>query len=171
MMDSGSTYHNKRISVEKAVQKLKHFCGYQERSHFEVKQKCYSLGLIKKEVEEIMSRLIEEEYLNEERFAAGYVSGKSRIKGWGRQKIRYALRLKGISDYCIKKALSALNEEEYLTGFNRQADKKWRQLQPEKDIFVKKRKWQLFLLQKGFEPEIIKTWPFPQENDAGTPSD
>ena len=84
----GSPYSPGRISPEKAMQKLKHYCGYQERSHLEVKQKLYSLGLMKKEVEELISRLIEEGYLNEERFAIHFASGKLRIKGWGRQKIR-----------------------------------------------------------------------------------
>ena len=94
---SGSTYSSGRTSPEKALQKLKHYCGYHERSHSEVRQKLYSLGLHKKEVEELIARLIEEEYLNEERFARLFASGKSRIKGWGKQKIRHELRLKGVS--------------------------------------------------------------------------
>ena len=168
---SGSAYSRGRITPEKALQKLKHFCGYQERSQSDVKQKLYSLGLPKKEVEELISRLIEEEYLNEKRFALLFASAKSRIKGWGRQKIRYELRQKGISDFCIRKALSALDETEYITSFNRLADKKWRSLQAEKNIFVKKNKWQQFLLQRGFEPALIKTWPFPEESETGTQAD
>jgi len=171
MEESGSTYSNSRISAEKALQKLKHFCGYQERSHLEVKQKLYSLGLFKKEVEELISRLVEEEYLNEERFALQFASGKSRIKGWGRQKIRFELRQNGISEFCIKKALNALDETEYTASFSRQADKKWQALLSEKNIFVRKRKWQLYLLQRGFEPALIKTWSFPKENEAGTTAD
>ncbi|HZZ74805.1 MAG TPA: RecX family transcriptional regulator, partial [Puia sp.] len=84
-----SSYPRGRISPEKALQKLKHFCGYQERSHTEVKQKLNSLGLSGKEAEELISRLIEEEYLNEERFAIAYASGKSRNNGWGRIKIKH----------------------------------------------------------------------------------
>jgi regulatory protein len=163
MADSGSSYSRGRISAEKALQKLKHFCGYQERSHAEVRQKLYALGMFKKEVEELITRLIEEEYLNEERFALGYASGKSRIKGWGKQKIRYELRQKGVSEFCISKALNAIDDQEYAAGFRRLADKKWLSLRSEKNIFVKKNKWQQFLLQRGFERDIIKTWSFPEE--------
>src|SRR5207342_2666577 len=99
---SGSVYFIWRISGEKALQKLKHFCGYQERSHADVKRKLYSMGIPKKEAEQLISRLIEEEYLNEERFAKQFASGKSRSKGWGRQKIRYELRTRGVSDHNIR---------------------------------------------------------------------
>jgi regulatory protein len=163
MATSGSSYSRGRISAEKALQKLKHYCGYQERSHAEVRQKLYSLGMLKKEVEELIACLIEEEYLNEERFALGYASGKSRIKFWGKQKIRHELRQKGVSEFSISKALNALDEREYAAGFKRLADKKWLSLRSEKNIFVKKNKWQQFLLQRGFEQAIIKTWSFPEE--------
>ena len=162
MRPSGSSYSRGRTSPEKALQKLKHYCGYQERSHAEVKQKLYSLGLFEKEAEELISRLIEEGYLDEERFAISYASGKSRNNGWGRIKIRHELQQRGISKYCILKALQSLDESEYIAGFQRLADKKWHSLRSEKNIFVKKNKWQQFLLQRGFEQSIIKTWSFPE---------
>jgi regulatory protein len=171
MTTSGSSYSKGRISTEKAFQKLKHFCGYREHSYAEARQKLYSLGLFKKEVEELISRLIEEGYLNEERFACLFASGKSRIRGWGKQKIRYELRRKGISEYLIVKALKSMDETEYAAGFKRLADKKWTALRSEKNIFVKKNKWQQFLLQRGYEPAMIKTWSFPEENEAGPTTD
>ena len=163
MPTSGSSYSRGRTSPEKALQKIKHYCGYQERSSAEVKDKLYSLGLFEKEVEELIARLIEEEYLNEERFAIAYASGKSRNNGWGRIKIRYGLKQKGISEFCILKALQSLDESEYMAGFHRIADKKWHSLQSEKNIFVKKNKWEQFLIQRGFEQSIIKTWSFPEQ--------
>lgn len=168
MDHSGSTYSRGRITAEKALQKTKHFCGYRERSHAEVKQKLYSLGLYKKEVEELISRLIEEEYLNEERFSCQFASGKCRIRGWGKVKIKYELRRKGISEFLISKAIKTLDDQEYRAIFNRQADKKWQALQAEKDIFVKKNKWQQFLLQRGFEPALIRNWSFPEEEKNGS---
>jgi regulatory protein len=159
----GSSYSRGRTSPEKALQKIKHYCGYQERSHAEVKHKLYSLGLFEKEADELIARLIEEEYLNEERFSFAFASGKSRNNGWGRIKIRHGLEQKGISKFCIQKALQSLDESEYMAGFNRIADKKWLSLQSEKNIFVKKNKWQQFLLQRGFEQSIIKTWSFPEQ--------
>jgi regulatory protein len=164
---SGPSYSRGRITPEKLLQKFKHFCGYRERSRTEVKQKLYSLGLYKKEAEELISRLIEEEYLNEERFAIQFASGKCRIKGWGKLKIRNELRQKGISEFFIKKALNSLDDLEYGAIFNRQAAKKWCGLQPEKNIFVRKNKWHQFLLQRGFEPALIRTWSFPDDSKAG----
>jgi regulatory protein len=159
---SGSSYSRGRTTPEKALQKLKHYCGYQERSHAEVKQKLYSLGLSGNDGEQLISRLIEEGYLNEERYAIAYASGKSRNNGWGRIRIKHELEQKGVSQYCIRKALQSLDESEYLAGFQRVADKKWLSLQYERDIFVKKNKWQQFLLQRGFEHSIINTWSFPE---------
>jgi len=167
MAIQGSSFRPGRVSKEKALQKLKHYCSYQERNHGEVKQKLYSLGLFKKEVEEVLSDLIQEGYLNEERYAIQFASGKFRIKGWGKQKILYALKQKGASPYCIKKALEGIDETEYLRSFNRQADKKWGSLQSEKNIFAKKTRWRNYLLQKGFESALMNTFSFPESPCTG----
>src|SRR6476619_3411710 len=99
----------KRLNKEQAMQKLKHYCGYQERSHIEAREKLYSFGLYKQEVEECISRLIEEDYLNEERFAIAYARGKFRMKGWGKNKIIQSLKEKRVSGYCINKALKEID--------------------------------------------------------------
>jgi regulatory protein len=143
-----------RVSKEKALQKIRHFCGYQERSHSEVKEKLYSLGLWKSEVEELLSQLIEEDYLNEERFAMTFAGGKFRMKQWGRIKIRSELKKRNVSDYCIRKALASIDEEDYQITLEKLADKKLLTLKGEKNIFIKKRKLQDWLLQKGFEYEL-----------------
>jgi regulatory protein len=161
MENAESSYFKGSISPEKALQKLKHYCGYQERTHYEVKQKLYSLGLSKKNAEQIILQLIEENYLNEERFATTFASGKLRIKGWGKIKITHELRQKKISEYCIRKALNSIDKIEYIQVFKRQADKKWRLLHREKNIFVKKSKWRSYLLQRGFEPPVIQSWNIP----------
>ena len=158
MVKSGSSLFRGKVSVEMAVQKLKHYCGYQERCHNEVRQKLYTLGLGKKEVEDVTVKLIEEGYLNEERFARQFASGKSRIKGWGRKKIQLELRQKGISEYCIDLALKTLDNKEYESVFQRAATKKWEMLKREKNIFVRKNKLRLWLLQKGFESSLIENW-------------
>jgi regulatory protein len=145
----------KHLSKEQALQKAKHYCGYQERSHKEVKEKLYSFGLWKKDVEELISTLIEENYLNEERYAIAFARGKFRMKHWGRIKIKYELQQKYISPYCIKKAMKELSEEEYQKTFSKLANERWASLKSEKNIFIKKRKTQDYLLQKGFEHELI----------------
>ena len=85
------------IPGEKALLKIKRYCAYQERSHKEVMDKLYSWGFYKKEAELLLSQLIEEGYLNEERFAILFAGGKFRIKHWGKKKIEQALKEKQVS--------------------------------------------------------------------------
>ncbi len=142
-------------SPEQALQKARHYCAYQERCHSEVKEKLYSLGLRKKEVEEAIATLIEENYLNEERFAIQFAGGHFRMKSWGKVKIRYELRGKQVSEYNIKKALADIPEEDYEQALARLMEQKWETLKGEKNIFIKKRKAQDYLLQKGYESDRV----------------
>ncbi len=148
--------YQQKLTPGQALQKIKHYCAYQERSHAEVKEKLYGFGLYKKEVEPIISTLIEENYLNEERFAIAYAGGHFRSKDWGRVKIKYQLKQKQVSEYCIKKALKAIDEEDYQKTLQRLFDLKLKSLKSEKNIFIKKRKLQDHLLQKGFETELVR---------------
>jgi regulatory protein len=146
----------KNIGTEKAWQKIKHYCAYQERNHTETKQKLYGFGLYKQEVEELLSRLIEENYLNEERYAIAFAGGKFRMKQWGRGKIKYELQQKRVSAYCIKKAMLAIEEKEYGDCLQKLATSKLATLKSENNIFVKKTKLRNYLMQKGFEPALIQ---------------
>ncbi|MBC8034440.1 MAG: RecX family transcriptional regulator [Chitinophagaceae bacterium] len=147
--------YKQTLSKEQALQKARYFCGYQERTHQEVKEKLYTFGLRKVEVEELLSTLIEDNYLNEERFAIQYAGGRFRIKCWGKVKIRYELKQKQISEYCIKKAIANIDDEAYQATFLRLAEEKKESLKSEKNLFTKKRKIQDYLLQKGYERELI----------------
>src|SRR5690606_5731225 len=89
------------LTKEQAMQKLRHFCAYQERCHSEVRERLFSLGVWMRDHDEIIAGLIEDNYLNEERFAIQYAGGHYRMKQWGRVKIKYALKQKGVSEYCI----------------------------------------------------------------------
>lgn len=142
------------VSVPAALQKIKHYCGYQERCHAEVKEKLYSFGLWKKDVETILAQLIEENYLNEERFAQLFAGGKFRMKQWGRVKIKYELKQKHISEYCIKKGLKEINEDDYQKTLHKLAAAKWKSLKSDKNIFSKKSKTMNYLLQKGYEASL-----------------
>lgn len=143
------------IGTEKALEKIKHFCSYQERNHREVKEKLFSFGLYKDQVEELISVLIQENFLNEERFATAFARGKFRMKGWGKVKIKYELKQHGISDYCIKNALSTIDDEDYIVAFEKSFQEKLKTLRSEKNIFIKKKKLQSFLMQRGFETGLI----------------
>lgn len=145
----------KNIGMEKAWQKIQHYCAYQERSHAETRDKLYTLGLYKQEAESLLTKLIEENYLNEERFAIAFASGHFRIKQWGRVKIQYALGQKKVSPYCIKKALAGIDEADYEQTLTKLATAKLATLKSEKNIFIKKAKLQNYLLQKGYEGAMI----------------
>ena len=149
------TFERKNIGTEQAFRKIKHYCAYAERSHSETKQKLYSFGLFKNEVELLMSQLVEENYLNEERYAIAFAGGHFRMKQWGRTKIKYELKLKGVSEYCIKKALAAIPAEDYQKTFQKLAETKLCDLKGEQNIFTKKKKLQNYLAGKGYEFEMI----------------
>ncbi|MGZ3838982.1 MAG: regulatory protein RecX [Flavisolibacter sp.] len=144
----------KILTTEQALQKLRQYCAYQERSHYEVQQKLYELGMRRADHDAILATLIEEDYLNEERFAMQYVGGKFRMKDWGRKKIYYALREKKVSEYSIKKALSQIDEEAYAAVLQELAEKKYESLAKETPL-LRKRKTMDYLLQKGYESELV----------------
>jgi regulatory protein len=146
----------KRLTKEQALPQVKQFCVYRERCHSEVKEKLYSLGLYKNDVEQLMAQLIEENYLNEERFAKQYAGGKFRMNQWGRVKIKYALRQKQVSDYSIKKGLKEISEPDYKKTLQKLAEQKLKTLKNESNVFRKKKKLQDYLLQKGYEGELVR---------------
>ena len=143
------------LSPEQALQKARHYCGYQERCHSEVQEKLYSFGLRKPQVETALATLIEENYLNEERFAIQFAGGHFRLKHWGKLRIRFQLKQKKVSDYCIKVALAAIDEEAYVQTLIRLAEKKWEELAKEPNTFDRIRRWQGYLRQKGYESDHI----------------
>jgi regulatory protein len=141
------------------LQKLKHYCAYQERCHSEVKEKLYSLGIRKNEHDGIIGSLIEEDYLNEERFAIAFAGGKFRLKHWGRVKIKYELKQKRVSDYSIKKALKQIKDEDYMTVLKKLSDEKYASLKNEQHL-IRKKKTMDYLVQKGFEMELVRQQQF-----------
>ena len=143
------------FTPQEALSKIKNYCAYQERCHSEVKEKLYSYGLHKSDVEPIMSELVEENYLNEERFAILFAGGKFRIKQWGRVKIKYELKQKQVSEYCIKKALNSIDETAYLKTLDKLFELQLKRLKTEKNSYSKKKKLHDHLRMKGFEGELI----------------
>lgn len=149
--------NTQKFTPQQALPKAKHYCAYQERCHSEVKDKLYGFGLTTPEVNEIVSQLIEENYLNEERFALLFAGGHFRTKKWGRVKIAYALKQKQVSAYSIKKALKQIDEADYEKVLRKLFDDKLKTLKSEKNIFIKKRKLQDHLMQKGYETDLIRS--------------
>ncbi|MFZ4263007.1 regulatory protein RecX [Sphingobacterium sp. HJSM2_6] len=144
----------KRFTPNEAKRKAEAFCAYQERAQQEVRDKLYFWGLHEADVENIISYLIEENYLNEERFAKAYVLGKFRIKGWGKIKIIYHLKQKKVSKPLINIAVSQIDEEDYSKMIHEIIAKKIKK--PLKSISaIEKNKLLSFLQSKGYENELI----------------
>ncbi|HEX6914395.1 MAG TPA: regulatory protein RecX [Chitinophagaceae bacterium] len=147
--------NSKTFTPEQAFAKAKHYCAYQERSHSEVKEKLYSFGLRKTDVETLLSRLIEENYLNEERFARQFAGGRFRIKKWGRVKILYHLKQKRVSAYNIRLAMEEIDEAKYQELVAKLGAAKWRALKNQPLISRQAKTFQ-YLTGRGFEPALVK---------------
>ncbi|MFM1794963.1 MAG: hypothetical protein RL642_1348 [Bacteroidota bacterium] len=155
-MDETRTW-KKQLSPEQATVKIRHYCAFQERTHQEVKVKLSSYGISWSDANQIISSLIEEGFLNEERFAKAFVGGKFRMKGWGRKKIEMELKKRQVSSYSIQKALrEEIDPVAYEASLVKQMEKKWNSLKgPGNTIYVKQSKVRQYLLSKGFENNII----------------
>ncbi|MBZ0099534.1 MAG: RecX family transcriptional regulator [Taibaiella sp.] len=127
------------------------YCQYQPRCHKEVRNKLYELGCTTPEVEEQLTYLVQSGLLNEENYARAVARGKFRMKQWGRRKIVEQLKMQQVSDYCIKKALAEIDEDEYLQTLKTLAEKKLKELKSERNIFIRKQKMYRYLIQKGYE--------------------
>jgi regulatory protein len=147
----------KTLTHEQAYVKIRHYCAFQERTHQEVKMKLHGYGVGWTDISEIVSKLIEEGFLNEERFAAAFVGGKFRIKQWGRKKIEMELKKKQVSDYNIRVALrDEIDPLEYEQTIMKIIEKKWRSIRPESDSnFTKQAKTRAYLFQRGFESNQV----------------
>ena len=145
----------KQLTKEESIQKIRHYCHYQNRCHLEVKEKLSSFGLKKDLVEELLNLMKKENCLNEERFAIAFAQGKFRMKKWGKVKIKHELKSRQVSSSCISSALNEIDIEEYMQTFQKLAAGRIESLKMEKDVFVRKRKLQDYLLQKGYEHTLI----------------
>ncbi|WP_276346413.1 regulatory protein RecX [Daejeonella sp. JGW-45] len=144
----------KVFSRAQARVKAESYCAYQERSQYEVRNKLYEWGLHQKEVEEIISELIESNFLNEERFALAYTLGKFRIKGWGKIKIKQGLKLKRVPDKMIAKSLKAIDPDDYIAKLKSLIEKKAATLR-EPDPYKMRYLLGRFAASKGFEQDLI----------------
>ncbi len=150
----------KTIPPEIARQKIRRYCAYQERSHLEVRNKLYEYGLRSFEVGDIITDLIAEGYLSEERFAKVFAGGKFRMKKWGRVKIVNALELKGVSRNCISIALTEIDDDSYQRTLRNLLETKLDSLDDD-NIFVRRNQLSAYAIRKGYEPDLV--WKTIQE--------
>ena len=144
----------KIITHIQALEKARAYCAYQERCQQEVIAKLKSFLLNKDEMDYVLLLLIQGSYLNEERFARTYASGKFRMKKWGKRKISYHLKGKNISAKCIELGLSEIDAEEYYTALEKLIDLKWEQSKENQD-YKKRSKISSYLYGRGFESNLI----------------
>jgi regulatory protein len=145
---------SKSYTVQEALQKLARYCVYQDRCHQEVEKKLQSMNMIPQARAHIISELIQQDFLNEERFALQFVRGKFNQKGWGRIRLKQELKRRDISEYLINKALNQIKEAEYLEKLENLALKKYKQLGQDQSWYAKSR-LKNHLIYKGFEFELV----------------
>ena len=137
-----------------ALIKMQSWCAYQERCQQDARNKLFELGLWPEAVENIIVKLIEDNFLNEERFATAFARGKFTIKKWGRIKIKQELKQKRVGDYCLKKAMQQIDETEYMATLKKLIDSK-RKLIKEKSPIKLKFKLMNYVLSKGYEKDLV----------------
>jgi regulatory protein len=145
---------NKITDPKVALAKAENYCAYQERSQQEVRDKLYEWGLWPDAIEQVISELIQGNFLNEERFAKAYAKGKFSQKAWGRAKIKQGLKQKRVPDVLIKKALLTIDADDYFTALTRLLDKKACTIS-EKNELKRRYKLQQYAMARGYEADLI----------------
>lgn len=143
-----------QLLVSQLVQKLEQYCAYQERCHHDVETKLKSMTNNPEEIGEVIVHLLQNNYLNEERFARAFARGKNRIKHWGKSRIKNELKQRKISETIIKLALTELDQDEYDARFEALAEKQWDTIR-ESNIYKKRKKFCDFLLRKGYDSGLV----------------
>ncbi len=144
----------KAYSLKEATKKLEGYCAYQERCHKEVVNKLRDMRMIPEAIDQIVVHLIENDYLNEERFAKSFARGKFSIKKWGRKRITSELKQRGISRFNIKTALKEIDEVAYLETFDKLADKRLAQI-TENNQLKRRKKLADYLFYRGWESDLV----------------
>ncbi|PZD78962.1 regulatory protein RecX [Mesonia sp. K7] len=144
----------KSYTIEEATQKLKKYCAYQERCHQEVEKKLKDLRIIPQGRAKIIAELIQENYLNEERFAKAFARGKFRIKKWGKFRIKRELEQREISVFNIRSALAEISEAAYAETLEELFRKKVKNTS-ENNTYKLKKKVADYLLYRGWESHLV----------------
>jgi regulatory protein len=143
-------------SPDKVLDQLQRFCAYQERSLYEVEQKLRQSGLTHEEQSQIITLLLEDNFLHEDRFAKAFVRGKFSIKRWGRKKIIGELYKHKVSRTTIQQALdSEISHADYQKSIRLLLTKKMKELTGDLDAFTRRNKLLAYLIQKGYEADIV----------------
>lgn len=141
-------------TIDEARKKLESYCAYQDRCHKEVNQKLKDMGMIPSAIDQVINVLIQENFLNEERFSKSFARGKFNIKKWGKRRIVNELKQRNISKYNITSALKEIDENDYLETLEQLARKRLDALS-EKNIQKRRKKLADYLLYRGWESHLV----------------
>jgi regulatory protein len=142
------------LTYEEALYKAASYCSQSEHCISELRNKFEQWGVLESDQEKIIRCLVEEKYLNEQRFAIAYAKDKFRYNKWGKIRIRLELNQKRISKELIEEAIETIDPEEYAATIIRLASEKEKKL-TYRNEYERKGKLYRFLTGKGFEMEAI----------------
>jgi regulatory protein len=142
------------LSLKEVIQKMEYYCAYQERCHAEVKEKLYSFQINQEEKDQVIVHLLDNNYLNEERFASIFTQSKLHQKKWGKKRITNELKARNISAYLITKSIKEIDASDYESMFEQVSNKHWETI-TEKNTLKKRKKFCDYLLRKGWESERV----------------
>jgi len=144
----------KKLTPTEALAKIYSYCAYQERSHHEVKNRLFEYGLHSDDVDQLLTRLITEGFVNEERFAKAFAGGKFRVKKWGRIKIEKELNALGLSRNCINRGMKEILDDDYQKTLQQLLEKR-NNLSTETNVFKKRDKLAKYAIGRGYEPDLV----------------
>ena len=144
---------NKPLTSDQVLDKMAKFCAYQERCVKDVRDKLKTFDIPEEEKTKILDYLLDNRFVNDERYAKAFVRGKVNQSGWGINKIRFHLMQKGIGKELIDEALGQTDEEVYRQRLIDILKTKSKTIKAESD-FEKKRKLAAYAIQKGFEGSL-----------------
>ena len=142
------------MSYEYYTDRARKYCAYQERCHYQLRNKLYEWGAKWFVVESVICDMIIENYLNEQRYTDSFVLGKFRQKKWGKQKISIELNKNRVSKYCIRDAFKLIDDTEYYNTLEDLIERKFRTTKGKNDWQIKQ-KVKKYAFGKGYEFELI----------------
>ena len=145
---------NKPLTPDQVLDKMAKYCAYQERCVKDVRDKLKTFEIPEEEKAKILDYLLDNRFVNDERFAKSFVRGKVNQSGWGVNKIRFHLIQKGIDKDIIEEALGQTDEEAYRQRLIEILKTKAKTVKADSD-FEKKRKIAAYAMQKGFEGSLV----------------
>ena len=145
----------KPITEQEALQKLSALCARAEHSSGEMLEKMRRWQLPDDARERVLDRLIDEKFVDDERFARLFVREKIRFDRWGRRKIEQALYQKGVASDISRRVLDEVDDEAYVAELKKLIAAKRRSVQAESD-YEMRAKLTKYALGRGFDYNVIR---------------